>query len=181
MGDPHTLQSYLGWEWRHYNYLFHALLCSPCFFVGFSTELSPCTALVSESLSGALRYNKRPHTTPDTFLWCSRAFHHSCLRSLRDLVSANCFWGMEAERNDGKAKMPLLLCCGLGLFVFSQVLTACLKFHGLCFAEQISIAILYFGTFLGKSRPFTCSFYNSCNPALREPWDTDKEENRVLL
>lgn len=76
-------------------------------------------------------------------------------------------------------KAPLL-CCWLALFVFTEVLTACLTFNGLCSAEQISIAMLYFGTFLGKSRPFVCSFRNSCNPALLEPWDTD-EKNMIFL
>lgn len=80
-GDPHSPQSYLGSEFTLFSPVSSR---SPWILVGFSIEMSvsqhstwisiPCWVLLPKNW---------PHMTTDTFLWSSREFSHSHLRSLR--------------------------------------------------------------------------------------------------
>lgn len=161
-GDPYTLQSCLGSGWRH-NFAWFSPVPSDSlwFFVGFSSELSLSIALVSESPSGVLLPKNWPHATTDAFLWLSRAFSHSCLRSLRGLGSANCFRGMKAERKDGEAKMGLngptaLLWAGPVCFLSSPNCLPEIPWLTLCWTNIHCYTV--FWNFLGKVKAFHLQF-----------------------
>lgn len=159
--------------------------CSPCFIASYSFELFLRVSFAQESPAEVVLPGNPPNTPTYTFLCSSRAMSHSCLKSLKEnsecqFFSRNGSWKKEQKEED-LLYTTSLLCCGPRLPVFSEVLSASVKFCCLFFAEQISIAMLHFGIFLGKSRPLICIFYNPCDSALLEPWDIDKEENIALL